>query len=119
MKIPRIFKPYRMNYNRSPKAYFCDKLVVNTVTHVLKKLGYNIVDISVSIGGRQVSCYDEYDDEVYYEIEDSIVVVKVDKKVNYNNRHVDKLLSTLEFKLKNKYGFQLIINDLQLIINDN
>lgn len=111
MKIPRMFKPYRMTYSRSPKAYICDKLVVNTVQHALKKLGYNIIDISVQIGGRQVSCYDEYDDEVYFETEDSLVVVKVDRKVNYNNRHVDKILGTLEIKLKNKYGFQLIIND--------
>lgn len=111
MKLPRMFKPYRMTYNRSPKAYFCDKLVVNAVQHVLKKLGYNIVDISVSISGKKVSYYDEYDDEVYFETEDSLVVVKVNKNVNYNNRHVDKILGTLEIKLKNKYGFQLIIND--------
>ena len=111
MKLPRMFKPYHMTYNRSPKAYFCDKLVVNTVRHAFKKLDYNITDISVSISGKKVSCYDEYDDEVYFETEDSLVIVVVDKKINYNNRHVDKILGTLEIKLKNKYGFQLIIND--------
>ena len=61
----------------------------------------------MQIGGRKVSYYDEYDDEVYFEIEDSLVIVVVDKKINYNNRHIDKILGTLEIKLRNKYGVNI------------
>ena len=112
MKLHKMLKPYRMTYNRSVNAYYCVNVVRDMVFHVFKKLGYHIVDFSHTIGGQSITLYDEYEDDIYCEIVDSEINVMISDKIK-NTKHVDKLLGTLEVKLKNKYGFKLNITSNQ------
>ena len=110
MNIARSLKPFRTTYTRSKNAYFCANHVKNMAMHVFNKLGYNIIDVKIEIGGYKMSMYDEYDDEMYEEISDSFIYVTLDRNIKYT-RHVNKILGNFEIKLLNKYGFKLWITN--------